>query len=62
MTESKSENLNKLRPSADKTRKKILLSAQKIFAQDGFSGASISKIAAKASINKSLIYHHFSQF
>jgi AcrR family transcriptional regulator len=60
MTESKSDNLNKLRPSADKTRKKILLSAQKIFAQDGFSGASISKIAAKANINKSLIYHHFS--
>jgi AcrR family transcriptional regulator len=59
MTESKSNNSNKLRPSADKTRKKILLSAQKIFAQNGFSGASISKIAAKANINKSLIYHHF---
>ena len=59
MSINKQNNLNKLRPSADETRKKILLSAQKIFSQNGFSGGSISKIALKAKINKSLIYHHF---
>lgn len=47
------------RPAADKTRKTILKAAEKWFAKQGFSGASISKIAASAKINQSLIYHHF---
>lgn len=49
----------KKRPSADKTRKCILKAAQKLFASNGFNGTSISMIAKKASVNQSLIYHHF---
>ncbi len=45
--------------SSEKTRKKILSAAQDLFAKNGFAAASISKIAAKARINQSLIYHHF---
>lgn len=42
------------------TAEKILESAQKIFIQKGFKGSSINDIASDAKINKSLIYHHFS--
>lgn len=42
------------------TAEKILESAQKIFIQKGFKGSSINDIAGDAKINKSLIYHHFS--
>ncbi len=42
-----------------KTKKKILNAARKLFATNGFDGTSISKLADKAGINKSLIFHHF---
>ncbi len=45
--------------SSEKTREKILSAARDLFAKMGFAAASISKIAAKARINQSLIYHHF---
>ena len=48
-----------IRPSADKTRKAILRTAEKLFAKKGFSGTSINDIADTIRINKSLIYHHF---
>lgn len=41
------------------TREKILSSAQKLFAKQGFDGTSISEIAKKADVNQSLIYHYF---
>ncbi|ETO18023.1 transcriptional regulator, TetR Family Member, partial [Reticulomyxa filosa] len=41
------------------TREKILSTAISLFANRGFEGTSISDIAAKAKINKSLIYHYF---
>ena len=47
------------RKSADTTRSKIIKTARKLFAKKGFAGTSISEIANKASINQSLIYHHF---
>ncbi len=49
----------KKRPSADDTRDKILIVAQKLFSKKGFAGTSISDIAQAAKINQSLIYHHF---
>lgn len=42
------------------TAEKILEAAQDIFMAKGFEGSSINDIANKAKINKSLIYHHFS--
>jgi AcrR family transcriptional regulator len=40
-------------------RDSILRAAGEVFAESGFSGASISEIAARAGVAKSLIYHHF---
>lgn len=45
--------------SADKTRGKILKAARKLFVIHGFAGTSIGKIATLASVNHSLIFHHF---
>lgn len=47
------------RPSADVTRIKILKTALNLFMQYGFAGTSMGKIAEKAEINQTLIYHHF---
>ncbi|NTU73894.1 TetR/AcrR family transcriptional regulator [Candidatus Roizmanbacteria bacterium] len=43
----------------DKTRGNILKAAEKIFARDGFSTASIDDIAALAGIAKGTVYYHF---
>src|SRR5579885_3065935 len=50
--------IKKTSPS-ELTQKKILSSARQLFVKKGFAGTSISEIAEKASINQSLIYHHF---
>ncbi len=42
-----------------KTAHTILRAAQEVFIEKGFDGSSINDIAAKAQVNKSLIYHHF---
>jgi AcrR family transcriptional regulator len=47
------------RPSADTTRKKILQAALQLFMQYGFAGTSMGKLAEKAKINQTLIFHHF---
>ena len=44
---------------ADTTRTKILKHARHLFTQHGFAGTSMSMIATKAKINRSLIFHHF---
>lgn len=44
---------------ADPTRAKILKAARKLFVEFGFAGTSMGKIAEKAGINHSLIFHHF---
>lgn len=48
-----------IRPAGDKTREKIINAAKGLFAKHGFSGTSMSQIAEKARINRSLIFHHF---
>lgn len=47
------------RACADQTRANILKVSQKLFAEKGFAGTSISQIAKLAEVNQSLIYHHF---
>lgn len=47
------------RPSAEKTRNKILQAAKTIFLDKGFDGANIKEIAQAANVNTNLIFHHF---
>lgn len=47
------------RPSADITRDRILQAALQLFMQHGFAGTSMGKLAEKAKINQTLIFHHF---
>lgn len=42
-----------------KTKEKILKVAERLFAERGFNGISIDKIAKTAGVNKGLIYYHF---
>src|SRR4030042_5075163 len=42
-----------------KTKKKIIVSALKIFAREGFSNAKLRDIASLAGTTHSLIRHHF---
>ena len=44
---------------AELTRRKILDAAIDEFAARGFAGARVDRIAASASVNKRMIYHHF---
>jgi AcrR family transcriptional regulator len=45
---------------AEQTRVALLDAAREAFAADGFSGTSISAIAAAARVTKGAVYHHFS--
>ena len=47
------------RPSADKTRKKILAAAKAQFMRHGFDATFIKDIAKAAKVNTNLIFHHF---
>ena len=42
-----------------KTRAKILVVAENLFAKKGFNGTCIDMIAKAAKVNKGLIYYHF---
>ena len=44
---------------AEKTKKKILVTALKAFAKKGFANASLREIAAKAGVRHNVIRHHF---
>ncbi|MZR32318.1 TetR/AcrR family transcriptional regulator [Sneathiella litorea] len=41
------------------TRKKLLASGRKEFANRGLEGARVDEIAKRAGVNKQLVYHHF---
>lgn len=47
-------------PSLADTRTKILNSAQRVFAQHGYSGATLDFIAHEAGLTKGAVYWHFS--
>jgi TetR/AcrR family transcriptional repressor of mexJK operon len=40
-------------------RAAVMAAAQRVFASDGFGGASIDKIAAEAGVSKQTVYNHF---
>jgi TetR/AcrR family transcriptional regulator len=41
------------------TRKKLLTAARREFANSGLAGARVDEIAARAGVNKQLVYHYF---
>lgn len=41
------------------TRAKLLLAARREFAENGLAGARVDDIAARAGVNKQLVYHYF---
>jgi TetR/AcrR family transcriptional regulator len=41
------------------TRKKLLTAARREFARSGLAGARVDEIAARAGVNKQLLYHYF---
>lgn len=47
------------RRDPDGTRRKLLAAAKKEFAEKGLAGARVNTIAARAGINKQLVYHYF---
>ena len=46
-------------PDYDKRRETILRSAARLYARQGFQGASVADLAKACSTSKSLIYHYF---
>ena len=48
-----------LRPSANKTRSKIIDAAKALFLEKGFDNTQIKDIANLAKVNTNLIFHHF---
>jgi len=48
-----------VRTGGDKTKQKILDTAEKLFSQNGFHATSVNKIAKEANVNKALIYYYF---
>lgn len=55
---TKTETIKKTR-DAEATKKRILDAAKHEFAQNGFDGARVDKIANLAQINKQMLYHYF---
>ena len=43
----------------DRTRRRILDAALKVFAECGFAGARVNEIAHRAATNKRMLYHYF---
>lgn len=41
------------------TRRKLLVAARREFAKSGLAGARVDEIAARAGVNKQLVYHYF---
>jgi TetR/AcrR family transcriptional regulator len=47
------------RRNPEATRKKLLIAARREFAARGLAGARVDEIAARAGVNKQLVYHYF---
>lgn len=53
------ENINSDKDKAKITKQKILDSAIKVFSEKGFDGARVDEIAARAKVNKAMLYYYF---
>ena len=47
------------RRNPEATRQKLLIAARREFADSGLAGARVDEIAARAGVNKQLVYHYF---
>jgi AcrR family transcriptional regulator len=47
------------RSYGDETRERILRAAEKLFARDGFQGATTREIACEAKVNETTLFRHF---
>src|SRR3954471_16434236 len=59
MSKSRSGDARPRRRDPAATRKKLLTAARREFARNGLAGARVDEIAARAGVNKQLVYHYF---
>ncbi len=59
MPEIRSDDIKPQRRDPAATRKKLLTAARREFANSGLAGARVDEIAARAGVNKQLVYHYF---
>jgi TetR/AcrR family transcriptional regulator len=59
MPKRRSDNIKPQRRDPAATRKKLLTAARREFADSGLAGARVDEIAARAGVNKQLVYHYF---
>jgi TetR/AcrR family transcriptional regulator len=59
MPKKRSDNTRPRRRDPAATRRKLLTAARREFAASGLAGARVDEIAARAGVNKQLVYHYF---
>src|SRR6478752_2031036 len=59
MPKKRSDDIKPQRRDPAATRKKLLTAARREFADSGLAGARVDEIAARAGVNKQLVYHYF---
>lgn len=59
MPKTRSDDTTPQRRDPAATRKKLLTAARREFAANGLAGARVDEIAARAGVNKQLVYHYF---
>ena len=59
MPERRANGKTPQRRNPEATRQKLLSAARREFADSGLAGARVDEIAARAGVNKQLVYHYF---
>ena len=59
MPKKRSDDKKPQRRDPAATRSKLLIAARREFASSGLAGARVDEIAARAGVNKQLVYHYF---
>jgi TetR/AcrR family transcriptional regulator len=59
MPERRANGKKPQRRNPEATRQKLLTAARREFADCGLAGARVDEIAARAGVNKQLVYHYF---
>jgi TetR/AcrR family transcriptional regulator len=59
MPKRRSDGKTPQRRNPEATRTKLLTAARREFANSGLAGARVDEIAARAGVNKQLVYHYF---